>query len=189
MHVQDAVPVPPSSVGKPTRSDLIFLGAMVFMLAGVGLMGAFTFKEGLKTEASKVQAQAFVDWMTQARAQRSSSNFVPAACAMKSDQAGAVASTWAICSQALLGPGGPLGDARNAFTGRSLQFIARCDPSNAATVGQFAIEKVSLTPAGSAVPVVISPMLADESMDKPLTLRVAICDKGGYSIKVGEAEF
>jgi hypothetical protein len=46
------------------------------------------------------------------------------------------------------------------------------------------------TPAGSAIPVVISQLTepADSIQDK-VQIRISVCDKGGYPIQVSELEF
>jgi hypothetical protein len=45
------------------------------------------------------------------------------------------------------------------------------------------------TPLGSAVPMVISPLKEGDAIDGKLQIRVTVCDKGGYPIKIGELEF
>lgn len=172
--------------GKPNPTDLAFLLFLVLVLAAVALMGAFTFREGLKTEATKSQGEAFVAWLNQASTKRAEPDFVPAACAV--NKVGQPA-TWAECSAALMGEGGPLATWRNAFSGQPVGLIARCDPTSPVSPGQFVIERVSATPPGSAVPLLVTPFAPDDTVNKPLTLKLTVCDKGGYGIKVGEAQF
>lgn len=175
-----------ASSGKPNAKDLAFLLFLLAVLTAVGLMGAFTFREGLKTEATKLQGEAFVAWLAQAKDGRANADFVPAGCAK---QAGSQAKTWSQCSAALLGEGGPLALVRNSFSGQPVGLIARCDPSSSASPGQFVIERVSATAPGSAVPLVVAPFAPEETMDKTLTIKLTVCDKGGYGIKIGETEF
>lgn len=184
MTAHDAAPG--ASSGKPNGTDLAFLLFLVAVLATVALMGAFTFREGLKTEATKTQGEAFVAWLGQAKAKRAEADFALAACAMSS---GGKPRTWTECAAALLGEGGPLSTVRNAFSGQPIALIARCDPASPASPGQFVIERVSATPPGSAVPLLVAPFAPDDTVDKPLTLKLTVCDKGGYGIKIGEAEF
>lgn len=177
------------SNGKPTPGDIAFLALLLCVLLGVALMGSFTFREGQKTEATKAQAEALLAWLAQARPQRAAPDFELADCARRTGQDGQPSGTWVQCARALRAEPGPLAGARNVFSGEPLRFIARCDPSQAATVGQLAIEKISLTPPGSAVPSLTAPIADDEPMNKSLTIKVLACDKGGYPIKVGEVEF
>ncbi|MFM8624505.1 MAG: hypothetical protein ACKOCZ_08350, partial [Betaproteobacteria bacterium] len=85
--------------------------------------------------------------------------------------------------------GGPLAGVRNAFSGQALGLVERCIPGDPRSPGQFMVEKISATPPGSAVTQIIGPIGAEEPLDKPLTLKLSVCDKGGYPIKVGEADF
>jgi hypothetical protein len=45
------------------------------------------------------------------------------------------------------------------------------------------------TPPGSAIPIVASQLVDIDSIDTKLNLRVTVCDKGGYAIRVEEFEF
>ncbi len=177
------------SNGRPTSSDIAFLALLVFVLLGVALMGSFNFREGQKTEATKAQAEALLAWLAQAQPRRAAPDFELPECARRAGQDGQASGTWAQCARALRAQSGPMAGARNVFSGQPLQFIARCDPSQAATVGQLAIEKISFTPPGSAVPSLAAPIADDEPLDKSMTIKVLACDKGGYPIKVGEVEF
>ncbi|MEI7783312.1 MAG: hypothetical protein WCK08_02940 [Betaproteobacteria bacterium] len=177
-----------ASSGKPNARDLAFLALMLAVLAAVALMGVFTFREGLKTEATKLQGEAFVAWLAQAKAKRAAADFAPAACAMVAQPAGR-AKTWSECSAALLADGGPLAGVRNAFSGQPIGLIARCDPASNASPGQFVIDRVSATPPGSAVPLLVAPFAPEDTLDKALTIKLTVCDKGGYGVKIGEVEF
>ena len=176
------------SSGKPNATDLAFLVFLLVILISVAVMGTFTFREGLKTEATKSQGEALVAWLGQSKAKRSEPDFAPAACSMTVGSTGKPR-TWAECLPALQAEGGPLVGVSNAFTGRPLGLIARCDPSSNESPGQFVIERVSATPPGSAVPLVVAPFAPEDTLDKTLTIKVTVCDKGGYGIKIGEAEF
>lgn len=128
-------------------------------------------------------------WLSQAKANRANSTFVPLACAQLPPAPGLKPSVWNDCARALFEEGGPLADVRNAFSGEAIGLIARCDPASRASPGQLVLERVSATPPGSAVPMLVAPVAPDAAMDQPLTLRVTVCDKGGYGVKIGEAEF
>jgi hypothetical protein len=45
------------------------------------------------------------------------------------------------------------------------------------------------TPLGSAVPVVASQLVDIDPIDTKLSLKLTVCDKGGYPVKVDEFEF
>lgn len=177
------------STGQPTARDIAFLGLLVLVLASVAAMGAVTFREGLKTEATKAQGEAFVAWLSQSKAHRTSPSFSPMACAQTSPAEGIKPPAWRDCAGALLAAGGPLADVRNSFSQAPIGLIARCDPASRTSPGQLVIERISTTPPGSAVPLLVAPVAPDDAMNQPLTLRVTVCDKGGYGVKIGEAEF
>ena len=124
--------------------------------------------------------------MGQAKAKRAEADFSPAACAMGGS---GKPRTWNECAAALLAQGGPLASVRNACSGKPIELIARCDPASSASPGQFVIERVSVTPPGSAVPLLVAPFAPEDTLDKPVTIKLTVCDKGGYGIKIGEAEF
>ena len=44
-------------------------------------------------------------------------------------------------------------------------------------------------PAGSAVPMVVNPLKAEDLIGGKLQIRVTVCDKGGFPVKVAELEF
>lgn len=174
--------------GRPTGSDKAFLAFLFCVLLAVAVMGTFNFREGLKTEAGKSQGETLAKWLSQSKDQRGQVGFEPAACAsarVDADQP----PTWADCSKALFGPGGPMADLRNVFSGQPMVFLARCEPSDPQSPGQLALEKILSTPLGSAVSSITVALAAEDPIDKVLTIKVALCDKGGYPIKVAEVQF
>ena len=56
-------------------------------------------------------------------------------------------------------------------------------------MGAIVLEKMIATPPGSAVPVINSQLVDSDAIDQKLQLRVTICDKGSYPIKIAELEF
>jgi hypothetical protein len=188
LSVPEAIAVAGTSSGRPTLSDRIFLCLLAGMLVGVALLGRMTFEEGLKTEHTKAQAEALLAWMKAAAAHRGDTGFEPAPCARR-PSSGADAYTWGSCFEALATHGGPLSGVRNTFTGEPIGLAAACTPGDAATVGRLVIDRISTTPPGSAIPTVINALAAGDAIGESLTLRVRICDKGGYPILIGEAEF
>ena len=174
--------------GRPTAADIAFLVFLVCMLVVVALLGRMTFHEGLKTEASKARAEALVAWLGDAHSRRADASFEPQACARQSaDEASPL--TWAGCAKALVSIAGPLGSKVNPFSGDPMALVARCESAYPGTAGQILLERISATPAGSAVPFVVQPLSGDERLNVSLNLRVTVCDKGGYPIRIGETEF
>lgn len=189
MPASNAAPAPPMSSGKPTPADIIFLMVLTGLLVVVVFLGRLTFKEGLKTEGTKAQAESLMTWMKDSSAARlSAADFSPSACAAKPANA-SEPNTWAGCLAAILASGGALGGAHNTFSGEPIQVIERCIAGDLATVGQLVVDKVVPTPPGSAVPVVVSPLAGEDRIDQRLQVRLLVCDKGGYAIRVGETDF
>jgi hypothetical protein len=56
-------------------------------------------------------------------------------------------------------------------------------------VGSIVIEKITPNPPGSAVASVTSQLLDADSITEKLALKVSVCDKGSYAVKVAEPEF
>jgi RNA polymerase subunit RPABC4/transcription elongation factor Spt4 len=56
-------------------------------------------------------------------------------------------------------------------------------------VGHIVLEKIVPTPAGSAISSVASQLIDMDPIDSKIALKLAVCDKGGYAIKVDEFEF
>jgi len=65
----------------PTLADILFLIFLVGVLISVILLGRLAFEEGMKTERSKENGEAWVKWMSDASADRFKEGFQPAACA------------------------------------------------------------------------------------------------------------
>ena len=188
MSASDAVPGSRPQTGRPTATDIVFLVSMVVLTGVIAFLGRMTFVEGLKTESGKARAEALLAWMGEARLERSASGFVPEACAMQRPP-GAEPGSWGACARALFATGGPLHDSRNAFSGQSIGLISRCESGDLATAGQIVIDRIAATPPGSAVAFVVTPISSEDRIDQRLNLRITLCDKGGYPIRVGETEF
>ena len=80
-------------------------------------------------------------------------------------------------------------DMVNPFFEEAPQFVAACVPSDASLTGMMVVEKLTPTPPGSAVPMVNSQLVETDPIDQKLQLRVSVCDKGSYAIKIAEFEF
>jgi hypothetical protein len=102
--------------------------------------------------------------------------------------AAAAPKVWGACLEAIL-KSTELKDLVNPFTGKPPEFVEKCDPSDHNLHGNISIEKSVANPVGSAVPATISPLGAADALDTKLQLKLSICDKGAYPIKVSEFEF
>lgn len=169
--------------GRPNFSDIIFLVTLCLAVVAVAWVGQLAYKEGAKTEATKRHGEAWLEWLQKAAANRTQVDFAAAACARSAGK------TWGDCQAWLASEEGPFKDQVNAFSGKPLHLGVKCDMVDRGLVGALVIEKLTPTPPGSAVPVVVEPLNASDPITEPLMLRVSVCDKGAGPIKVGETEF
>ena len=96
--------------------------------------------------------------------------------------------TWGACFEYLMNKS-ELKDMLNPFTNEAPLFVAACIPSDPNLPGAILIEKLTPTPPGSAVPVINSQLVNTDPIDQKLQLRISVCDKGSYAIKIAEFEF
>lgn len=80
-------------------------------------------------------------------------------------------------------------DMVNPFTGKLPVFIPACNPADHSLVGSIVIDKITANPPGSAVASVTSQLHATDSIADKMQLKIAVCDKGSYAIKIAELEF
>jgi hypothetical protein len=183
----------PANLG-PTTSDYLFLLLIAVILVLVTWLGIVNYKEALKTEGSKANAEAWVAWLTQEGTQRFEADYKTEACkggvkpAADAKSDGPVLGTWGAClAHAMANT--DLKKQINPFFNETPQFIAKCEPSDRTVMGGFVLEDLMPTPAGSATPFVASQLVETDAIDYKMQLRLSICDKGGYAIKVAEFEF
>lgn len=96
--------------------------------------------------------------------------------------------TWGACFEYLMTKS-ELKDMLNPFTDEPPQFVPACNPSDSHLPGSIVIEKLTPTPPGSAVPVINSQLVNTDPIDQKMQLRISVCDKGSYAIKIAEFEF
>ena len=77
----------------------------------------------------------------------------------------------------------------NPFFDEPPKFAAACVPTDASLTGAFVIEKLVATAPGSSVPYIASQLVDADVIDAKMQLRISICDKGSYAIKIAEFEF
>jgi hypothetical protein len=207
----------PRAAGAPNRGDQSesnfgFLALMAGVVIAVVWIGMLSFKEGMKTEESKRNGEAWVAWLGEASGKRHEPGYALAACAggtpaavaeavavaapepaadvptPSAAPAASTANTWGGCL-AEMWKQKPFADMVNPFTGKAPVLIEKCDPADYTLHGNISIDKSIANPIGSAVPATVSPLVASDAIDAKLQLTLAVCDKGGYPIKVSDFEF
>ena len=194
-----------------TSGDFGFFALMVAVLIAVTWVGVLSYEEGMNTEKSKRNGEAWVAWLSENGAKRFEADYALAACAggqpaapapessekapagegetlAPAAPAAAAPNAWGACLEEIL-KSTDLKGLINPFTGKAPDLVEKCDPADHSLHGNISIEKSVATPVGSAVPATISPLVAADAIDTKLQLKLSICDKGAYPIKVSEFEF
>ena len=198
MSSATAQPKPPVST-KPTATDWLFLLSCVVALAVVALFGKFSYTEATKTETAKRNGEAVVTWMQEATAGRFEADYGVAACAgtpppaagaaPSSDKPATAPNTWGGCLSAILGQSNMKALDNPFREGIALDFAPACNPDDRSLAGNIVMEKITPTPPGSAIPHIVSALTPDVVIDQKIQVRVSVCDKGAYAVKVAEFEF
>ncbi len=97
--------------------------------------------------------------------------------------------TWGPCLKALTAQGGPLAATVNPFTRKPLALVVKCDMADRRLAGGLMLEKIQVTPPGSAIPTINSPLIESDPIDQKMQVRITVCDKGAYPIRIAELEF
>lgn len=195
MNSTQAHPRPPGST-SPTFTDWLFLLSCALALAVVAWLGKIAYTEAMKTETAKRNGEAVVGWMQEATAGRFEDGYGVKACAGSSAPAAGTASTapaapntWGGCLEAILMQSSMKALDNPFREGIALDFAPACNPDDRSLAGNIVMEKITATPPGSAVPTVISPLTPDVAIDQKIQVRLSVCDKGAYAVKVAEFEF
>jgi len=214
----DALTEPPNTAAPKawTAGDTGFLVFIAFVLVAVTLLGVMARKEALKTEGTKRNGEQWAAWLTKESAKRFEPGYALAACAggtkaaaappAATEPAGeaaatsagaspagtapavASANTWGACLEQLTTQT-EFKDMVNPFTGKPPVFIPACNPADHSLVGSIVFDKVTPNPPGSAIASVTSQLLATDLIAEKVQLKIAVCDKGSYAIKIAELEF
>ncbi len=178
---------PPTKVnsGKPNFWDTLFLIFLASVLVLVAWVGVLAHQDGMKNEITKHNGEAWVKWLKDNSEPRMQENFAIESCSASADER----RRWGDCFEAILENVKELQNQSNAFTGQPIEFIAKCDPKDRATAGSIVLEKNVPTPPGSAIPLITSQLVSMDAIDTKISLKLTVCDKGGYPIKVDEIEF
>lgn len=196
-----------------TAADYGFIGFIVLVVIAVTWLGVIDHREAMKTEATKRNGEQWVDWFTKASETRFAPDYAVAACAGGAKPAAPAAApaagddakptdapaaeqataapapgTWGACLAHLMSAT-EFKDMVNPFTGKAPNFIPACNPADHSLVGSIVFEKVTPNPPGSAIPTVTSQLVDADSIAEKLSLKVSVCDKGSYAVKVAEIEF
>ena len=185
VHTHDAAQAAPVNSGMPNKSDILFLILLACVMAAVAWVGVLAYKEGYKNEVTKHNGEAWVKWMKDNSEARTQEGFSVENCAASETER----KRWGDCFKELTEKVAPLNNLTNPFLNVPVHFVAKCDPKDRSTVGGIFLEKLVATPMGSAVPVVASQLVDIDPIDTKLSLKLTVCDKGGYPVKVDEFEF
>jgi len=189
----------------PTLADWIFILIVLAILSLVGRLGHDAYLEAMHTEDSKKNGEALSAWLTETGTARFKKTYDNPACAggkapvkpveVDTDGDGEpdvntepVPGTWGACFQHIM-TSTDIKNLVNPFFNEPPNFIAACNPEDATLMGAIVLEKMVATPAGSAVPVINSQLVGTDPIDQKMQLRISVCDKGSYAIKIAEFEF
>jgi hypothetical protein len=196
-----------------TGGDYGFIVFILLVLVAVTMLGVVGHREALKTEGSKRNGEQWAAWFTKASETRFAPDYAIPACAGGAKPAVAAApaagddtkpadapateataaavlapGTWGACVAHLMSAT-EFKDMVNPFTGAAPNFIPACNPADHSLVGSIVIEKITPNPPGSAVPSITSQLVDADSIAEKLALKISVCDKGSYAVKVAELEF
>ena len=200
MSSAPAQPKPPVST-QPTATDWLFLLSCAAALAVVAWFGKMNYTEANKTETAKRNGEAVVSWMQEATAGRFEADFGVAACAGTAPSPDGAApaadkaatakapNTWGGCLEAILMQSNMKALDNPFRDGIALDFAPACNPDDRSLAGNIVMEKITPTPPGSAIPHIVSALTPDVVIDQKIQVRVSVCDKGAYAVKVAEFEF
>ena len=195
MSSATAQPNPPVST-QPTSMDWLFLLSCAVALALVAWFGKMNYTVATKTETAKRNGEAVVTWMQDATAGRFEPGFGVAACAGTAPPPAGAApatakapNTWGDCLEAILRESNMKALDNPFREGIALDFAPACNPDDRSLAGNIVMEKITATPPGSAIATIISPLTPDVVIDQKIQVRLSVCDKGAYAVKVAEFEF
>ena len=195
-----------------TGGDYGFIIFILVVLVAVTMLGVIGQREAMKTEGTKRNGEQWAAWFTKASETRFAPDYAipagaggakpataPAATAAGEDAkpadapaadaaAAPAAGPWGACLAHLMSAT-EFKDMVNPFTGAAPNFIPACNPADHSLVGSIVIEKSTANPPGSAIPSVTSQLGDADSIAEKLALKVSVCDKGSYAVKVAEIEF
>jgi len=195
-----------------TGGDYAFIALIVVVLIAVTILGVMSHRDASKTEGTKRNGEQWAAWFTKASETRFAPDYAIPACAGGAKPASApaavaagedakpadapaadaaaapAAGTWGACLAHLMSAT-EFKDMVNPFTGKAPNFIPACNPADHSLMGSIVVEKTTANPPGSAVPTVTSQLVDADLIAEKLALKISVCDKGSYAVKVAEFEF
>jgi hypothetical protein len=189
-HIQETQETPHTEKNYgPNAYDYVFLGFLAVVVVLVTWLGIKNYDEAVKTETAKSNGEAWATWLTETGLERGSNDFKLNGCksGVKPDEEQKVG-TWGSCLEDIMTKS-PLKDQINPFLKTKPKLIPQCISTDRTVIGDIVLEKMVATPPGSAIPVVISQLTEADSIQDKMQIRISVCDKGGYPIKVSELEF
>lgn len=180
---QASDPHTPMPLRLTDKAFIIFVICMTCLVAG---MGYSTYQRGKIEEATKRNGEAWLKWLNESAKNRHEPGFLPVACAAQSPTVNQI---WEECFESVSAPEGPLGYLTNPFSGGRLQRVVQCDPKESTLAGSLVFQKYTATPPGSAVPNLLSALADGDNIGEKIQIRLSVCAKGAYLIRIGELEF
>jgi hypothetical protein len=181
----DAAPTAKAVSGKPNFFDTLFLIFLTLVLACVAWVGMLSYEEGTKNKVTVENGETWVKWLKDHSEPRMNENFHIESCGYSTEER----RRWGGCYSEIMEKVKELNSLSNPFSKGPVQFVAKCVAKDTSTVGGIFLEKIVPTPPGSAIPAVASQLVDIDAIDTKIALRLTVCDKGGYPIKVDEFEF
>jgi hypothetical protein len=181
----DVAPTTEVVSGKPNFFDILFLIFLACVLSVVAWVGMLSYDEGVKNKTSVQNGEAWVAWLKNNSEARMKEDFPIESCAFNAEER----RRWGDCMAGILENVKELRELKNPFTHQPVTFVAKCVPKDQSTVGAIFLEKNVPTAPGSAIPAVASQLTDMDAIDTKMALKLTVCDKGGYPIKVDEFEF
>jgi hypothetical protein len=171
--------------GKPNFFDILFLIFLACMLGVVAWVGMLSYAEGVKNKSSVQNGEAWVTWLKNNSEARMKEDFPIESCAFNAEER----RRWGDCMAEILENVTELRELKNPVNHQPVAFVAKCVPKDPSTFGAIFLEKNVPTAPGSAIPAVASQLTDMDPIDTKMALKLTVCDKGGYPIKVDEFEF
>ncbi len=177
-----------------TLSDVIFIIFLISILVFLGWSGSLAYSEGMKTEATKRNGEAWASWLTEAGTERFNANYAISECApvVHVDNTKPELNTprtWGECLKAITTTSTPLATLTNPFFNTPITFVAKCSRGDQSLIGSMVLEKLIPTPVGSSLPFTISQLVESDHIDQKTQIRITVCDNGAYPIFIADVEF
>jgi hypothetical protein len=163
-------------------TDGIFVVIALVVGVMVSHLGYTTYKEGVKTEATKAHGEALAAWLEQHGAARAEGKAGDVAACDAKD------ATWKDCAAALQVAGAPFEGLSNVAEKEGKLFSVTCDHNDPETHGALILEKgVPKAPPNSGFD--YAPLADSEALNAPLPMRVSICGRAFSLIRIKEVLF